>query len=86
MSLPSLLCNVTCHCVRTAENLECVQSETIGLILAVDALYSKIGCQSGKILKWCNGVLWETFVKFIGFVSRFLQTLIRDIYRLTLAT
>ena len=49
----------------------------------MDTFYTKIGCQSGEILKRSNGVLWETFVKFIGFFT-FLQTLIRDVYRLTL--
>ena len=32
----------------------------------MDAFYTKTGCQSGEILKRSNGVLWETFVKFIG--------------------
>ena len=64
---------VTSHCVGTTENLECIQAETVGLIFAMDTFYTKIGCQSGEILKRSNGVLWETFVKFIGFFHVFFR-------------
>ena len=52
--LAELLCHVSCDCIRTAENLESIQTESIGFILYIKFLKSEIFGQMRKSCKRCN--------------------------------
>ena len=58
-----LTSDVTCHCERTAQHLECVEAETIALIFYEQAAKTKTLSHTVQLCKRGDGILREALVE-----------------------
>ena len=70
--LPKFFCNITAHCIRSAQHFKSIQPETVGLVLAENIVYAQKTGQGRKLLQGCYRILGKAFVEFVGFFYVFL--------------
>ena len=64
---PKFFCNVTAHCIGSAQHFKSIQPETVGFVLAENIVYAQKTGQGRKLLQGCYRILGKAFMEFIGF-------------------